>query len=269
MGLIICLLLRVPMLASAIDHARIIKALILREIITRFGRRGLGFLWLVGEPLIFIFTIILIWSYVKAPYQHGLKIAPFVMTGYASLLMLRHLVSYSMGAITGNVGLLYHQKIKILHVFIARYVLEFFGSTMSFVISYIVLIVVGQATLPHDLLLIYWGWISLFVFASGLALVMSALAMEFDVIERLVPVLLYVMLPFSGVFAMVAWVPESARHYYLLFPLPHTIEMIRAGVFGEFTETYYDPFYPIFWGGVLVALGLVLIARSKEHIDAE
>jgi capsular polysaccharide transport system permease protein len=257
------------MLAALADHSKIVQALILREIITRYGRRGLGFIWLVGEPLMFIFGVIIIWTYVKAPYQHGLKIAPFVMTGYVCLLMLRHLISYSMGAVTGNVGLLYHQKIKVLHVYLSRYILEFAGSSMSFMISYLVLLAFGQITLPHDILLIYWGWFSLFVFATGLAMVISAVAMEFDVVQRLVPVLMYLMLPFSGVFVMASWLPEHYRHYFLFFPMPHAIEMIRSGVFGEFVETYYDPLYPVFWGAVLLVIGLVLMARAKEHIDAD
>ncbi|QTC87326.1 ABC transporter permease [Brevundimonas pondensis] len=251
------------------EHSDIIGALMLREIITRYGRRGLGFFWLIGEPLLFTFGVMLIWSTIKAPYQHGLGVAPFVMTGYMSLIMFRHLVSYSMGAVSANVGVLYHQKVKILHLYIARYVLEFAGATLALAVAYTVLYLSGLVDLPHDLGLIYWGWFSLFLFGCGVAMVLSAMAMEFDVIERLVPVMMYGMLPFSGVFIMAAWVPEKYRDVYMAFPMPHTIEMVRAGVFGEFIETHYDPFYPLFWGGVLIAFGLLLIARAKEHIDAE
>ncbi|MRL69654.1 ABC transporter [Brevundimonas sp. SPF441] len=258
------------MLLSAVrSHSNIIIALMLREIITRYGRKGLGFVWLVGEPLLFIFGVILVWSFIKAPYQHGLPVGPFIMTGYVSLLMMRHLISYSMGAVTGNAGLLFHQKIKILHVYISRYLLEFAGSTAAFVITYAVLMAFGQVGFPHNLMLVYWGWFSLFVFSSGMAMVISALAMEFDVLERLVPVFMYLILPFSGVFVMAAWFPPAYRDLYLIFPLPHTIEMIRAGVFGEFIETHYDPLYPVFWGGVLVSLGLIMLARAKDHLDVD
>ena len=118
-------------------------------------------------------------------------------------------------------------------------------------------------------MLVYWGWFSLFVFSSGMAMVISALAMEFDVLERLVPVFMYLILPFSGVFMMAAWLPAKYREIYLIFPLPHTIEMIRAGVFGEFIETHYDLYYPVFWGSVLIALGLVMLARAKDHLDVD
>jgi len=241
----------------------------LREIITRYGRRGLGFLWLVLEPLMFTVGVIILWSLLKAPYQHGIRIAPFVMTGYMCLVLLRHMISYSMGAISGNAGLLFHQNIKVLHVYLSRYILEFAGATIAFVIIYILLMFAGQVGPPHDILLIYWGWFSLFVLTMGIAMVVSALAAEFEVIERVVPVAMYALLPFSGVFTMAAWIPHGYRQIYLAIPLPHPVEMIRAGVFGEFVETHYDPLYPIFSGAILILFGLLLISRAKEHLDVD
>lgn len=257
------------MMGAIFEHVTIITSLMLREVITRYGRRGLGFFWLVGEPLLFTGAVIILWSFIKAPYQHGLRIAPFVMTGYMTLIMFRHLISYALGAVSGNLGLLFHQKIKILHVYLARFLLELGGATLAFVIVYAVLMAFGQVGWPADLLLVYGGWLTLFVLGMGIALVVSALAMEFEVVERIVPVLMYIVLPFSGAFTMAAWLPPKYREVYLAIPIPHPVEMIRAGVFGEFVETHYDPFYPLFWGGVLIVLGLVMISRAKEHIDAD
>lgn len=251
------------------QNVTIVISLMLREIITRYGRRGLGFLWLIGEPLLFTGAVILLWSFIKAPYQHGVRLAPFVMTGYMALIMFRHMVSYSMGAISGNLGLLFHQKIKILHVYLARFFLELGGTTLAFLIVYAVLMAFGQVTWPMDPLLLYYGWISLFILSIGIALVVSALAMEFDVVERIVPVLMYAVLPFSGAFTMAAWLPAKYREIYLAVPIPHTVEMMRAAIFGEFVETHYDPLYPLFWGGLLAVLGLIMISRAKEHIDAD
>ena len=248
---------------------RIITALMMREIVTRYGRQGLGFAWLVGEPLLFVFAVILIWSLIKSPYQHGIRIAPFVMTGYMALLMFRHMISYGMSAVSGNIGLLYHQNVQILHVYISRFLMEFAGSTLAFCITYVILVCAGQVGLPSNLLLLYWGWISLFIFSAGAAMTLSALALEFDIIERLSNVLLYAILPFSGVFVMAAWLPRGYREIYLAFPMPHAIEMIRAGVFGEFVETHYDAVYPFFWGSLLFLIGLILLSRAKQHVDSD
>jgi len=48
---------------------RVVRALFLRELITRFGRDNLGVLWLVGEPMIFTLGVATLWS--LAGLAHG------------------------------------------------------------------------------------------------------------------------------------------------------------------------------------------------------
>ena len=40
---------------------RVIGALLIREIITRYGRNNIGFLWLFVEPLLLTLFIVLMW----------------------------------------------------------------------------------------------------------------------------------------------------------------------------------------------------------------
>ncbi|WP_426041874.1 ABC transporter permease [Brevundimonas sp. TWP2-3-4b1] len=250
-------------------HFRIVGALLMRELTTRFGREGLGFAWVIGEPLLFCFGVLILWTLLKPEYEHGIRLGPFVMTGYMSILLLRHQVSFSMSALQANIGLLHHRQVHVLHLYIARNLLEFFGSTAAFIAVYAILFVLGQVGLPKDVLLLYGGWLILAWMGMGIALVFAGLSLRFEIMERLVPVLTYAMVPVSGSFFMVAWLPADVRDIYLTIPIPHGIEMVRAGVFGEFVKTYYDPAYAIMWGGILNMLGLVLIAGAKDRIDIE
>lgn len=254
---------------TASHHLRIIGALIMREMATRYGRQGLGFAWLVGEPLIFCFGVMILWSFTKPPYEHGIRLAPFVMTGYMSLIMIRHMIGLLTSAIQSNLGLLYHRQITPMHILTGRIILELGGATTAFLIVYLVLLSINQVSLPHDYLLLYSGWLILTFVATGIALVLTGLAMRFELFERLVSLISYAMIPLSGAFFMVAWVPAAAREIYLSVPLVHGVEMIRAGVFGEFVPTYYNPIYAITWGAVLNIAGLLLIAGAREHMSSE
>ena len=61
------------MVASAISRqSRVIGALVMREMTTRYGRQGLGFAWVIGEPLIFCFGVLILWTATKPAYEHGL-----------------------------------------------------------------------------------------------------------------------------------------------------------------------------------------------------
>lgn len=257
------------MVVSNPSHARIIGSVMMREIVTKYGREGLGFLWLIGEPLMFCLAVIVMWSVIKPAYEHGLRVAPFVMTGYMCLLLLRHVISYNMGALQANVGLLHHRQITVLHIYIARNVLEFAGSTCAFVVVYLVLILIGQVSPPEDFLLLLSGWLMLFWLATGLAITLSALAMSYEVMDRIVPVAQYLLVPVTGTFFMVGWFSPHIRDIILLIPIPHAVEMVRGGVFGEFVETFYSPWYPFVWGAVLNFIGLLLLARAHHHIDLD
>ena len=250
-------------------HAHIIGALMMREIMTRYGREGLGFVWLIAEPLIFCIGVIVMWSVLKAPYDHGIKVGAFVMTGYMCLILMRHVISFNIGAIQGNIGLLYHRSVTVLHVILARNFLELAGASTAFIVVYVFMYLIGQVEPPRDIFLSITGWVLLFFLSSALGLILSSLSSQFEMLERVVPLIQYLLIPISGVFTMVAWLPASYRDAYLLIPLPHAVEMVRAGVFGEFVETYYSFWYAAAWALGLNVVGLLMLARSRHYVHVD
>lgn len=248
---------------------RVIGALIMREIVTRYGREGLGFLWLIGEPLLFCLGVIVLWSAMKPAYEHGIRLGPFVMTGYMSLLLLRHLVTHSLNAMQANAGLMYHRVISPLHIFISRFVLEIAGTTAAFVVVYAILFSLGEVGLPKEPLLLYGGWLILAWLSMGLALMIAALAIRFETVERLAQLFMYLLIPLSGAFFMISFLPPAIQKFMLWVPLPHAVEMIRAGIFGEFVETHYNFAYPIVWGAFFNVAGLLMLRLFREHVEVE
>lgn len=241
----------------------------MREVITRYGRKGIGFLWLAGEPLMFCLGVVAMWSVIKPEYEHGVRVGPFIMTGYMCLLLLRHIVSYNTVAVQANVGLLYHRVVTPLHIYLSRCVMEFAGASGAFIIVYIILFLLGEVGPPADVLTLYTGWALLAWLSSGMSLVFASLAIEHEVMERIVPVIMYLMIPLSGAFVMAAWLPERYRELFLLIPFPNAFEMVRAGVFGEFTPTYYHVDYAVAWAAGLSIIGLLNVARAKRHLEVE
>ena len=54
-----------------IQH-RVIGALMIRELVTRFGRENIGFLWMMVEPLLFAGLVGILWRYIeRAPKCTG------------------------------------------------------------------------------------------------------------------------------------------------------------------------------------------------------
>lgn len=250
-------------------HRRIIWALSLREIVTRYGRENLGFLWVMGEPLLFCAGVSVMWSIIKPAYEHGVRIVPFVVTGYMPILLVRHVLQHGMFAVRVNSPLLYHRQITILHLFFARSIVELVGVTLAFILIGAVLVPFGLLSLPENLALVYAGWFLLALMSFGLAMIFGAVFEIFEPIERFVSLLTYMLVPLSGTFYMADWIPEPYRDDVLYIPFLNTVEMIRGGFFGSSVHTYFNIPYTVAWAAGFVVLGLVLatFVRRRVHVD--
>ncbi|MEY4850610.1 MAG: hypothetical protein RLZZ331_1614, partial [Pseudomonadota bacterium] len=122
--------------ASLVRSARIqlgvLRALLLREVLTRYGRHNIGFLWLFVEPMLFTLGITTLWTVAGLHQVSDLPIAAFALTGYSTVLLWRNMPNRCIGAIAPNSALMYHRNVRIMDIYIARIALEAMGATTSF-----------------------------------------------------------------------------------------------------------------------------------------
>jgi capsular polysaccharide transport system permease protein len=249
------------------DHTRIIWALMLRELATRYGRDNLGFLWVIGEPLVFTVGVLMMWRALRGPYENGLEVVPFVFTGYMPMILVRHIVMYSLNAAKINSQLLYHKSISVLDLFLARMILEFVGVTLAFFVILTLLIVFGLARFPADPWLFYQGWFADGLTGCGLALVVGAISEVVEIVERIIAVTMYLLVPISGTFFMADWLPPDIRRVALLLPFLNCSEMIRAGFFGSSVNAHFDFPYTIFFASTMTVVGLLLLRHVRPRLD--
>jgi capsular polysaccharide transport system permease protein len=165
--------------------------------------------------------------------------------------------------------LLYHRQITVLHLFIARLFLEFISVTLSFMTIYVVMIYFGQMHPPANLPMLYLGWTTLAWLAFAVALILGGIGEIIEFTERFVMVITYVLVPLSGTFFMVAWIPASFRKTALLMPFLDTTEMIRAGYFGSSVRTYFNIPYTLSCCMVLTFFGLLILRFVRENVEVE
>lgn len=257
-----------PFLRSLAIQCRVINALFLREVITRYGRSGVGVLWLILEPMIFTLGILMLWMFVRGNTANDIPIAAFAITGYSSVLMWRNAANRASGAIGPNTALMHHRNVKLLDIFYSRILLEWIGGTASFIILTIFFSSLGLMSFPEEIWYIVWGWLLLVWFSLGLALIVGALSERFDLFDRVWHVATYLMFPLSGAMFMVEWLPQKAQALILLLPMVHGTEMIRHGFFGSLVKTHEDPVYFAMVNLIMMFVGLVLV-KSTKNISPE
>jgi capsular polysaccharide transport system permease protein len=249
-------------------QARVLGALVMREMITRYGRENIGFLWLILEPMILTCGVMAMWTLMKHE-AHGLTVIAFVLSGYMPLTLWRHVSSSLVSCLRHNIPLMYHRQIRLADALFARALLEIGGTTFALVVVYSGAVLVGFIEPFEDLGLILSGWLFMAWFSFAVGLILAGLAEMFEVVEKFVAPLQYLMLPISGMFFMVAWLPHDVQKLALYVPTVHCYEMFRAGTFGDAIKPYYDVSYLLKCCLLTTAVGLYLIEHVKKHIKFE
>lgn len=250
-------------------QVRVIGALMLRELTTRFGRENIGFLWIMGEPLLFAVLVGLLWRALKGPLDYGLDIIAFTVTGYIPLVLFRSAVSRGVKAFSVNGGLMYHRQIKVLDLLLVRFLVELIGHMMAYLFIGLVLGALGIFPRPHDLGFLILGGMYFALFTFSVMLVVAALSEMSETIEKVMPVVTYVMVPFSGAFFLVSALTPGAGEAVLYSPPVHAMEMMRYGVFGPRIDPHFDYLYPIEFSLICMALGLALCRVVRKRLVIE
>ena len=79
----------------------------------------------------------------------------------------------------------------------------------------------------------------------------------------------YFMIPLSGAFFKVAWIPRPWRDYLLYNPFPQIFEMIRYGAFESCTLEYVDFQYIVACLLVLTFFGLLAVRAVTRRIHLQ
>lgn len=254
-------------LRSLTIQRRVLHALMMREVITRFGRDNLGTLWLIAEPMIFTLGIAALWTAASMHHGSNLPIISFAVTGYSSVLLWRNCTSRCLMAIDQNLPLLFHRNVKVIDVFLTRIVLEIAGATASFTVLASFFVSIGWMEPPADMLQVLFGWLMLCWFGTSLALVIGAGTAYSHVFEKLWGPVSYLLFPLSGAAFMVDWFPSSVQKIVLLFPMVHGVEILRDGYFGNTAKTHFDAGYMAVCCLLLSLLGLYLVRDAGRRVE--
>lgn len=254
------------LLESVAVQARVIKALFIREVLTRFGRHNIGFLWIFVEPMLFTLGVTALWTAIGASHGSSLPIAAFALTGYSSVLLWRNMPGRCIGAVLPNLSLMLHRNVKLIDIFLSRLMLEAGGATMSFILLGIVFTTIGLINPPEDLLKVVGAWLMTAWFGAGLAILLGAWAEEVETVEKLWHPASYLLFPLSGAAFLVDILPKQAQDIILYLPMVHGVELLREGYFGTVFVAHYDMAYMATCNAVLTFFGLVQVRRTARKI---
>lgn len=258
-----------PLSQSLAIQRRVLGALLVREMLTRYGRHNIGFLWLFVEPMIFTLGVTALWTATKSVHGSNLPIVAFALTGYSSVLLWRNMPGRCIGALWNNLSLMYHRNIKVLDIYLARLMIEFSGATISFFTLALFFILTGWLQPPEDFIKVVGGWLLIAWFGAALAIALGALSHESELVDKLWHPASYLIFPLSGSAFLVSALPRFAQEIVLWIPMVHGVELVREGFFGSQARAVYDLGYVIPVSLVLSVIALILARRTERRVVPE
>ena len=247
-------------------QADVIGALIMRELHTRYGRDNIGYLWLIGEPLLLATIIGLAHSHSSDHFSSDISPMAFGVVGYVIFIIFRGIFNKAEGALESNLPLLYHKTVSIFDIMLAKAVIELAGCFMALTILLAGLYAFGLADATNRPLYLMLAILLMAWMSFAMSLLVVGLTYHAPLMERLVHPFAYMMIPLSGAFWMVGWLPEPFRTWMTWNPFAVIFELARYGQFRSGDDRFLFPLYVMACCAALTYWGLISIRRVRRDV---
>lgn len=257
----------IPRHSPWVSQYLVIRALLGREITTRFGEYKLGFFWMLLEPLLSVIVIGIIIGSIAGRTVPEIPYAYFLLNGRLLMKLFTGPMKAGINAVGSNQGLLVYPKVKPLDTFIARFIYELITTIFSFSLFCVIGMWLGMevslASLDILLACLLITWLT----GCGLGLIFGVAAAYVKEVEKIVAVLQSPLMFISAVLFPISAMPTSTQAVLLTNPLVHTIEESRKAMFPFYHADGANLTYPLIVMIVTLGLGLVLFNGNVKQLS--
>ena len=237
---------------------RVLYALILRDIKTRFGGSGFGFLIAIAWPLTHSFAILAINSAVGRAIPYGDSGALWFGTGLVPFMAFNYVARFTMLGVAVNRNLLTFPVVKVLDLLFARALLEVLSASLVVVLTLIIYAAIGIDFMPIDVPQAFY--------ALGASML---LGLSFGVINGIIAVAMPMWITGYALLQIIMWaassvvfvpdaLPEQARYWLSFNPSLQGVEWMRSAYYEGYGSAVLDRTYMLEVAIGTLALGLVI-----------
>ncbi|MEZ2903274.1 ABC transporter permease [Acinetobacter terrestris] len=244
-----------------------IRALLLRELQTRFGQYRLGYVWVFLEPLFTIGIMLFLFGAVMERALPGIEYEIFLINGILPFFMFRSGVTQALSAIQSNKGLFSYRPVKPIDALLARNFLELLLKFIAYVFFSLGFLWLGYSISFQHIPELLFYWSLLFVFMLAFSLIFMVIGDFSQEIGKFLSVIFLILYFLSGILYSIHIIPAQYREYLLWNPLIHIIELMRHAV----APTYelvsgISLSYFVIWVILSLFIGLLLYKRFERQM---
>lgn len=243
-----------------------IVALVLREMVTTYGRSPGGYLWALLEPIAAIGLLSVVFSLAFHAPSLGSSFPLFFASAYLPFMLFLDVTNKVASALRFSRPLLAYPAVTVLDVIAARFILNVATHILVFVIVMAAILVTAGHAGEIDVPRVIDGLAMAAVLALGVGSVNCYLSTAYPIYERLWSVLTRPLVIVSGLFFLLEDVPAKVRDILWLNPLYHVTGEVRAGMYTSYDALYVTPLYVYLPALALFVLGLALLRKDYRTL---
>jgi capsular polysaccharide transport system permease protein len=250
-------------------QARVIWALLVRELVVRYGYDNLGVFWVMLEPALLAAGVSTVHFFANFQPPPGCELIPWFTIGYSLYQVFRSGANRSAAGMGANVFLLHHRTISVTDFWFSRGLIETLGPFLACLVIQGLVALIGYGRLPDRPLLFVVTWLLDFWYVWSLSMILFSIYVVWKPLPFLVHPATYLMLPVSGVFLPLSAMPPAVAYYVSFVPLAQITEVGRESFFSAFHSPWFDPSYVVKVCIVQTILGLLAIRATRPKADID
>ncbi len=254
-------------LAGLSVQKRVVHALFLRELKTRFGKYRLGYLWALMEPLAHLAVLMVIFGYVMTRAMPGIPFLVFLLNGLMPWFLFSKVAVRSLSAIEANRGLLSYRPVHPIDTLLARALLEILLSFIVYIILMVALWFFGMPVTLSDMPRIVFLWLLILALSTGVGLFFMVIGHAIPESQKFLPLFMRPLYFMSGIMYSLTVIPKDYQYLVDWNPLLHGFELLRQTVVPTYqTSPDISMAYLIQWAVIILAMGLILYKGREPAI---
>ncbi len=246
--------------------ARIVTALMLREMATTYGKSAGGYLWAVLEPVLGIGLLSVIFSLSLNSPGLGTNFPLFYATGFLPFVMFNEMGNKVATSIRFSRPFMAYPGVTFLDAMVARALLNVLTHCSIIAIVMTGIFVIFQLPVDVDIGAVASALIMTTLLGLGVGTLNCYLFMAFPIWERAWSILTRPLFLISGLFFTYDMLPSAAQDVLWYNPLIHCIGMMRHGFYPTYEGAYLSMGYVLGISIVLIFFGLLLLIRKYRDL---
>ncbi|TDL76224.1 sugar ABC transporter permease [Palleronia sediminis] len=248
---------------------RSITALVLREMMTKYGRSPGGYVWALLEPIGMIVVLSFAFALVLRTPSLGNSFVLFYASGYLPFTMFMKLNTGSATSMRKSKSLLSFPAISWFDAILSNAILTVMTQLLVTYIILMGILVLTDVSAHIDPVPVVEAMGLAALLGVGVGTTVCALAGLYPLFLQVWKIVTRPLLLASAVLYILEDMPGIARDILWWNPVVHITGLARTGVFPTYTGGYISVAYVVFVSLVLLAFGLALLGRYHQEILRE